>query len=61
MLPWSNAGFDLYSAALVANETFLAERPDVARRFIEAFAKSLTFALKTPQRQARRSRPSCPG
>lgn len=52
ILPWSDAGLELYSAALVANDTFLAERPDVAKRFIAAFKKSLEFAYQNPDAAA---------
>lgn len=48
ILPWSDAGLELYSAALIANDTFLAERPDVARRFVAAFTHSLEFANENP-------------
>ncbi|WP_153769568.1 ABC transporter substrate-binding protein [Labrenzia sp. CE80] len=48
ILPWSDAGLELYSAALIANDTFLAERPDVARRFVAAFTQSLEFANENP-------------
>ncbi len=48
VLPWSDAGLELYSAALIANDTFLAERPDVARRFVAAFTQSLEFANENP-------------
>ncbi|WP_373636890.1 ABC transporter substrate-binding protein [Yoonia sp. BS5-3] len=48
ILPWSDAGLELYSAALIANDTFLEERPDVARRFVAAFTQSLEFANANP-------------
>ena len=48
ILPWSTAGLDLYSASLVASDKFLKERPDVARRFVAAYIKSLEFAGKDP-------------
>ena len=44
VLPWSEAGLALYSSSLVAADKFLEERPDVAKRFIEAYTKSLEFA-----------------
>jgi NitT/TauT family transport system substrate-binding protein len=44
VMPWSTQGLNLYSASLVASERFLSERPDVARRFIAAFRKSMEFA-----------------
>lgn len=49
ILPWSDAGLDLYSASLVASDTFLSERPDVARRFIAAFKQSIEFAQANPE------------
>ena len=39
-------------AALVANDSFLAERPDVAKRFIAAFTQSLEFANANPDAAA---------
>lgn len=44
VMPWSTQGLNLYSASLVASERFLKERPDVARRFVAAFKKSMEFA-----------------
>lgn len=52
ILPWADAGLELYSAALVANDTFLAERPDVAKRFVMAFKQSLEFAYANPDAAA---------
>ncbi|NVK40807.1 MAG: ABC transporter substrate-binding protein [Oceanospirillaceae bacterium] len=48
VLPWSEAGLELYSATLVANERFLEERPDVAKRFVRAFAKAVSFTHEHP-------------
>ena len=50
VLPWSDAGLVLYSASLVANDTFLSERPDVAKRFVAAFKKSIEFAKANPDK-----------
>ena len=44
VMPWSTQGLNLYSASLVASEKFLRERPDVARRFVAAYKKSMEFA-----------------
>lgn len=52
ILPWSDAGLELYSASLVASDTFLSERPDVAKRFIAAFKASLEFANANPDAAA---------
>lgn len=47
-LPWSAAGLDLYSASLIASDRLLEERPDVARRFVEAYRKSIEFTHADP-------------
>jgi NitT/TauT family transport system substrate-binding protein len=47
-LPWSAAGLNLYSAALIANDDFLSQRPDVARRFVAAYKKSIEFSRDNP-------------
>jgi len=52
VLPWSDAGLELYSASVVASEKFLSERPDVAKRFIRAFDKSLKFTHDNPRKAA---------
>lgn len=49
VIPWSEAGLELYSSSVVASESFLSERPDVAKRFIRAFAKSVEFTNANPQ------------
>lgn len=50
ILPWADAGLVLYSASLVANDKFLAERPEVAKRFIAALKKSVEFAQANPDK-----------
>lgn len=50
VLPWADAGLVLYSASLVASDTFLSERPDVAKRFVAAFKKSVEFAQANPDK-----------
>jgi len=52
ILPWADAGLELYSASLVASDKFLTERPDVAKRFVAAFKKSLEFAQENPDKAA---------
>ncbi|MDP2354933.1 MAG: ABC transporter substrate-binding protein [Beijerinckiaceae bacterium] len=48
VMPWSTQGLNLYSAALVASEKFLKERPDVARRFVAAFKQSMEYVKTNP-------------
>ena len=52
VLPWSDAGLELYSSSVVASERFLSERPDVAKRFMRAFDKSLKFTSENPRKAA---------
>lgn len=48
-LLWWNAGLDLYSSALSASNSFLTDRPDVAKRFVAAFKKSVEFVDANPE------------
>lgn len=49
-MPWSDSGLSLYSSSLLASERFLEERPDVAKRFVKAFAKSVKFTYEYPDK-----------
>lgn len=48
VIPWSTAGLELYSASVMASDAFLQERPDVARRFLAAYQRSIIFAHENP-------------
>lgn len=48
VLPWSEAGLEMYATSLVASDRFLTERPDVARRFVAAFRKSVEYTRENP-------------
>lgn len=48
ILPWYDAGLEFYSTALIASDAFLSERPDVAKRFIKAYAKAIDYTWKHP-------------
>jgi len=49
-MPWSHQGLSLYSSSLLASDAFLTERPDVAKRFVQAFAKSIKFTYENPDK-----------
>ncbi|MGI9488670.1 MAG: ABC transporter substrate-binding protein [Geminicoccaceae bacterium] len=51
-LPWSTVGLEIYSTALSASDSFLAERPDVAKRFVAAFKQSVEFVQANPEEAA---------
>jgi NitT/TauT family transport system substrate-binding protein len=48
VLQWSNFGLDGYGLSLFASDKFLAERPDVAKRFVVAFEKATEAAIADP-------------
>ena len=52
VVPWSSAGLELYSSSVVASERFLNERPEVAKRFLKAFDKSLRYVRDNPAEAA---------
>ena len=52
VVPWSDAGLELYSSSVVASDRFLNERPDVAKRFMKAFDKSLRYTRDNPAEAA---------
>ncbi len=49
VIPWSEAGLELYSSSIVASDRFLDSRPEVARRFLKAYRKSLQFTNANPE------------
>lgn len=49
VIPWSEAGLELYSSSIVASDRFLDSRPEVARRFLKAYRKSLEFTNANPE------------
>ena len=49
VIRWSDAGLSLYSSAVVAADRFLTERPDVAKRFMRAFDRSVRFTHEHPE------------
>ncbi len=50
MLPWYQAGMEVYATSLVANDRFLQQRPEVARRFLRAYLKAIEFTFAEPDR-----------
>lgn len=46
--PWSDSGIEMYATSLVAADRFLTERPEVARRFVEAYRKSIEYCRDNP-------------
>ncbi|MEX2365558.1 MAG: ABC transporter substrate-binding protein, partial [Pseudohongiellaceae bacterium] len=48
VLPWYEAGIESYATSLIASDRFLADRPDVARRFIEAYARAIELTWSDP-------------
>jgi NitT/TauT family transport system substrate-binding protein len=44
-IPWSNFGLSGYNWSLLASDKIIKERPEVAKKFVRAFKKSVEFAL----------------
>ena len=49
---YADYGLDLYSNALMATESYLAEKPDVARRFLAATMRGWTYASENQEEAA---------
>jgi NitT/TauT family transport system substrate-binding protein len=47
-IPWSEFGLSGYNWSLLASEKVIKERPEVAKKFVRAFKKSVEFALAHP-------------
>lgn len=52
VLPWTNSGYDGYSQTVVTSSKLLAERPDVAGRFLKVMRASLIKVYENPQKAA---------
>lgn len=52
IMPWSTGGLDLYGLVLLASDAFLEERPEVARRFVDAYRESVAFTRDDPEAAA---------
>ncbi|MBT9384952.1 ABC transporter substrate-binding protein [Pseudooceanicola sp. CBS1P-1] len=52
VLPWAEAGLETYSAALVTNSDYASANPELTKRFVAAFKKSLEFAQANPDKAA---------
>ncbi|MGO4329252.1 MULTISPECIES: ABC transporter substrate-binding protein [unclassified Cupriavidus] len=48
VLKWSDYGYDGYGYVIVANEHFLKEKPELAKRFLDAFNKASVAAVANP-------------
>lgn len=48
VMPWYDAGLEFYSTALIASDRFLSQRPDIARRFVKAYARAIAFTWQHP-------------
>ncbi|WP_412498918.1 ABC transporter substrate-binding protein [Vibrio furnissii] len=52
VLPWYDAGLEFYSSSIIASDRFLANQPDVARRFVTAYAKAVAYTWANPEQSA---------
>ncbi len=47
-----NETFDYYTPVIIANDTFLAEQPEIAKAFMEATSRGYEFAAENPDEAA---------
>ncbi|UYF99773.1 ABC transporter substrate-binding protein [Halomonas sp. GD1P12] len=52
VIPWHEAGLEAYATTLIASERFLDERPDVAKRFVEAYEQAIEYTWANPEQAA---------
>ncbi|WP_117234973.1 ABC transporter substrate-binding protein [Vibrio maerlii] len=53
VMHWHEAGLEQYATTLLANDRFLAERPEVAKRFIKAFGEAIEYTWANPVESAK--------
>lgn len=49
VMPWYDAGLEFYSTSVIGSDRFLAEQPDVAKRFVKAYAKAIEYTWAHPE------------
>jgi NitT/TauT family transport system substrate-binding protein len=52
VLPFTDAGFNIYAYCIIANENFVAKNPDLTRRLISALQKSYIWSRDNIQEAA---------
>lgn len=52
VMPWHEAGLEQYATSVIASDKFLEERPEVAKRFIEAYAEAVEYTWANPVKSA---------
>ncbi|MDB1124936.1 ABC transporter substrate-binding protein [Vibrio algarum] len=53
VMPWHEAGLEQYATSVIASDRFLAEKPDVAKRFIKAYAEAVEYTWANPLESAK--------
>ena len=48
ILPWYDAGLEFYSTSIIASDRFLDSKPDVVKRFLSAYKKSIEYTWEYP-------------
>lgn len=52
VMPWHEAGLEQYATSVIASDRFLADRPEVAKRFIKAYAEAVEYTWANPVESA---------
>lgn len=53
VMPWHEAGLEQYATSVIASDRFLADKPDVAKRFIKAYAEAVEYTWSNPLESAK--------
>ena len=49
VMPWYDAGLAFYSTSVIGSDRFLAAQPEVAKRFVTAYAKAIDYTWSHPE------------
>lgn len=53
VMPWHEAGLEQYATSVIASDRFLTDKPDVAKRFIQAYAEAVEYTWANPLESAK--------
>ncbi|MFD1383044.1 ABC transporter substrate-binding protein [Rhodanobacter aciditrophus] len=49
VMPWYDAGLAFYATSIIGSDRFLSEQPEVAKRFVTAYAKAIDYTWSHPE------------
>lgn len=52
VMPWYEAGLNIYSTSLIVNDKFIEEHPELVKKFINAYAQSVEYTWSNVEESA---------